>query len=41
MDVPKEDIPSPSSPLPRLKRQNALWGTKPLEALNSKGPAAG
>ena len=40
MDESKGDTPLPS-PLPRLKRQNALWGTKLLEAFNPKGPAAG
>jgi len=41
MDEPKEDIPPPPSSLLRLKWQNALWGTKLLEALNPKGPGAG
>ena len=40
MDEPKEGDSHPPS-LPRLKRQNALWGTKFLQALNPKGSAAG
>ena len=31
------DDPKPSERLPPLKRQNALWGVKLLEALNLKG----
>ena len=41
MDKVKEDCPPPPEPPPRLKRQNALWGAKLLEAVNAKGLASG
>ena len=34
----KMDDPESPQPPPPLKRQNALWGIKLLEALNTKGP---
>jgi len=40
MEEPKKRN-TPPPPLPHLKRQNALWGPKLLEALNPKGPVAG
>ena len=41
MEEPKKRNTPPPTPLPHLKWQNTLWGTKLLEALNPKGPVAG
>ena len=35
------DDPKPSERLPPLKRQNALWGIKLLEALTTKETSTG
>ena len=35
------DDPKPSERLPPLKRKNALWGAKLLEALTSKETSTG